>query len=121
MKRTHAFLMGVALFTGLAVAGCGSSEDGGSPGAQSDEPVKVIDCGTGKGTTMELRATNDYPDPTAYFIQLYWFNGEGRQVEGIRMTSPAVQPGKSATFRVNGRMPGDTSVQTCDVKVLGTQ
>ncbi|WP_145969032.1 hypothetical protein [Streptomyces hyaluromycini] len=70
---------------------------------------------------MELKATNDFPNPTAYMIQLYWFDKSGRQVDGLRMTSPAIQPGKSVTFTAEGRVPGDTEGWTCGVKVLGAQ
>ncbi|MEU7417775.1 hypothetical protein [Streptomyces antibioticus] len=118
VKRRHARWAGVALITGLAIAGCGSTDD---KGAESDEPVKATHCGTGQGTTMELRATNDFPNPTAYVIQLYWFNGEGRQVEMGQMTTDAIQPGKSLTFNVTGRRPGDATVRTCEVKVLGAE
>lgn len=116
MKRTHTRLAGMALLSVVAITGCGST---GDKSAQSDEPVKVTHCGTGQDTTMELRATNNFPDPTAYFIQLYWFDKTGRQADALRMTSPAIQPGKSITFTAEARMPGEG--WTCGVKVLGAE
>ncbi|AVV42369.1 hypothetical protein C6376_13975 [Streptomyces sp. P3] len=117
-KRTLTHLVGIALFTSVAIAGCGSTDE---KSGESDEPVKVTHCGTDQGTTMELKATNDFPDVTAYVIQLYWFNGEGRQVDMGQTTTDAIQPGKSLTFKVIGRRPGDATVRTCEVKVLGAQ
>ncbi|SFM89696.1 hypothetical protein SAMN04487980_100770 [Streptomyces sp. cf124] len=107
----------VALATGLAIAGCGSAQDDSSDtGAQSDEPVTVKSC----GASMEIQATNDFPDPTAYFIQLYWFDATGRQVRGIKMTTDGIAPGKTITFTVHGSLT-NTEEWMCDVKVLGTQ
>ncbi|WP_326722782.1 hypothetical protein OHT59_28640 [Streptomyces sp. NBC_00243] len=70
---------------------------------------------------MEIQASNDFPDPTAYLIQLYWFDAAGRQADGVRMTTDSVAPGKTITFTVYGRQPGDTAGWSCDVKVLGAQ
>ena len=102
----------------LSLVGCDGAPD---KNTQSDEPVKITHCGTGQGTTMELWATNDFPNPTAYLIQLYWFDGSGRQVETGEMTTDAIRAGKSITFTATGRMPGYSEVRTGDVKVLGAQ
>lgn len=116
-KRARTHFAGMALVTGLAIAGCGSAQGNSSgTGAQSDEPVRVKSC----GASMEIEATNDFPDVTAYVIQLYWFNQAGRQARGIRMTTDAVQPGKTITFTVHGSIT-NTEEWTCEVKVLGAQ
>ncbi|RSN88936.1 hypothetical protein DMH26_30710 [Streptomyces sp. WAC 05379] len=70
---------------------------------------------------MEIQATNSLPDPTAYVVQLYWFDTTGRQADGVKMTTDSIAPGKTITFTVHGRTPGDTAGWTCDVKVLGAR
>lgn len=104
------------LLASVAVAGCGGSGDESSSEAQQSEPVKVKSC----GASMEIEATNDFPDPTAYLIQLYWFDTTGRQARGIKMTTDGIAPGKTITFTVHGSLT-NTEEWTCDVKVLGAQ
>jgi hypothetical protein len=107
----------MALLAGLVIAGCGSAEDKSSgTGAQSSEPVRVKSC----GASMKIEATNDFPDPTAYVLQLYWFDATGRQARGIKMTTDGIAPGKTITFTVYGSLT-NTEEWTCDVKVLGSQ
>lgn len=116
-KRASTRFVGVALLAVVAVVGCGSETDQGSgTDTQSDEPVKVKSC----GASMEIEATNDFPDPTAYVLQLYWFNQAGRQVRGVKMTTDGIAPGKTITFTVHGSLT-NTEEWSCDVKVLGAQ
>jgi len=105
----------------LSLAGCGESADESSSEAQQSEPVKVSHCGVDQGTSMEIQATNGLPDPTAYVLQLYWFDTTGRQADGVTMTTDSIAPGKTITFTVHGRQAGDTTGWTCDFKVLGAQ
>lgn len=104
------------LLASVALAGCGGSEGESSSEAQSSEPVTVKSC----GASMEIEATNDFPDPTAYVLQLYWFDTTGRQVRGVKMTTDGIAPGKTITFTVHGSLT-NTEEWTCDVKVLGAQ
>ncbi|MFJ8936182.1 hypothetical protein ACIRL0_10750 [Streptomyces sp. NPDC102365] len=119
MKRGQAFLAGIGVVACLAVAS--RYETGGRTESAGPvrEPVQVTRCATDQGTTMGVRAVNDYPDPTAYVIQLYWFNESGRQVDGVTMTTDSIAPGKFITFDVTGRRTGEAGVRACDVKVLG--
>ncbi|WP_405823083.1 hypothetical protein OG241_41530 [Streptomyces sp. NBC_01390] len=121
-ERIRTGLAGMALLSAVSVAGCGGQGDKSSDDAESDEPVKVTRCAVGKdlGSSMDIQATNEFADPTAYLIQLYWFDAQGRQAHGVKMTTDGIAPGKTITFTVHG-VPGDTEGWTCDVKVLGTQ
>lgn len=105
------------LLASVALAGCGGAGDESSKGeAQQSEPVTVKSC----GASMEIEATNDFPDPTAYALQLYWFDATGRQARGIKMTTDGIAPGKTIAFTVHGSLT-NTEEWTCDVKVLGAQ
>lgn len=105
----------------FAIAGCGGTGDDSSGEAQQSEPAKVSHCDVDQGNSMEIQATNSLPDPTAYVLQLYWFDATGRQADGVQMTTDSIAPGKTITFTVHGRQAGDTAGWTCDLKVLGAQ
>jgi hypothetical protein len=110
----------------------GSSNRSGDSG-DSGSPVQAIECNKdGSGLlSMKIRAANQFHDVTSYMLQLYWFSENGTQIEGVRMTTDAIEPGRSITFTVDGnqylnaapvgRTPRDDSHDRCDAKVLGAE
>ncbi|MFF3871523.1 hypothetical protein [Streptomyces sp. NPDC001978] len=139
--RTRDIVIGiVAGIAGAALLIAIDSSINGSSGSSSGDakdssptPVQVVACNKdGSGLMdMKIRATNQFHDVTAYMLQLYWFSKDGTQLEGVKMTTDAIEPGKSITFTVDGnqylnaapvgRTPRDDSHDHCEVKVLGAQ